>query len=80
MAVLATRVRFLQQQGYNAMLAVSSGVLISSASWTVKGALFLIVLPVAAGTLHLDESPISRGARIVRVLAIAIVVIGVASA
>ena len=37
MGALATRVRFFQQQGYDATLAVSSGVLISTASWIVKG-------------------------------------------
>ncbi|MGH9079962.1 MAG: hypothetical protein ACRDYE_07815, partial [Acidimicrobiales bacterium] len=38
MAVLATRVRFFQQEGYTPTVAVSSGVLASTASWIVKGA------------------------------------------
>jgi uncharacterized membrane protein YbhN (UPF0104 family) len=46
MAVLATRVRFFQQEGYSPTVAVSSGVLVSTASWIVKGALFLIALPL----------------------------------
>jgi uncharacterized membrane protein YbhN (UPF0104 family) len=60
MAVLATRVRFFQKEGYNATLAVSSGVLISTASWIVKGGLFLICLPFALGQLHFTESPSSE--------------------
>ena len=55
MAVLATRVRFFQQEGYTPTVAVSSGVLVSTASWIVKGALFLIALPLALGNLHFDE-------------------------
>ncbi len=57
MAVLATRVRFFQQEGYDATLAVSSGVLVSTASWIVKGALFLVALPIAIGKLHFSTSP-----------------------
>ncbi|MBV8463204.1 MAG: UPF0104 family protein [Acidimicrobiales bacterium] len=57
MAVLATRVRFFQQEGYDATLAVSSGVLVSTASWIVKGGLFLVCLPFALGQLHFTKSP-----------------------
>ena len=46
-ATFATRVRFFQQQGYDSSVAVSSGVVVSTASWFVKGALFLISLPLA---------------------------------
>jgi uncharacterized membrane protein YbhN (UPF0104 family) len=55
MAVMATRIRFFQRQGYDATVAVSSGVLVSTASWIVKGALFLIALPIAIGKLHFSE-------------------------
>ena len=55
MAVLATRVRFFQQEGYTPTVAVSSGVLVSTASWIVKGALFLIALPLAIGNLHFND-------------------------
>jgi uncharacterized protein (TIRG00374 family) len=37
-------------------VAVSSGVLVSTASWIVKGALFLIALPLALGNLHFSTS------------------------
>jgi uncharacterized membrane protein YbhN (UPF0104 family) len=56
MAVLATRVRFFQQEGYSPTVAVSSGVLVSTASWIVKGALFLIALPFALGQLHFSQT------------------------
>ncbi len=61
MAVLATRVRFFQQQGYDGTLAVSSGVLASTVSWIVKGALFLIALPLAWSQFHFGQEPDSTG-------------------
>ena len=78
MAVLATRVRFFQKEGYNATLAVSSGVLISTASWIVKGGLFLICLPFALGQLHFTESPSSESGSHAKLLwLIVLAVIGV---
>lgn len=77
MAVIATRVRFFQQQGYNATLAVSSGVLISTASWIVKGGLFIIALPFAIDTLHLENSPAGGGARTVWLIIIVVLAVAV---
>lgn len=54
-AVLATRVRFFQRHGMDTTVAVSSGVLVSTASWIVKGGLFLISLPFALGSLDLKS-------------------------
>ena len=51
-AVFAVRVRFFQRQGYDATAAVSSGAIASTASWIVKGLLFLVALPFSAGTFH----------------------------
>ena len=51
-AVLAARVRFFQRHGMDTTVAVSSGVLVSTASWIVKGGLFLISLPFALGAFH----------------------------
>ncbi len=82
MAVLATRVRFFQQEGYSPTVAVSSGVLVSTASWIVKGALFLIALPLALGNLHFSEpSDSSSGgnSHLVWLIVIAVVVVGVAA-
>ena len=84
MGALATRVRFFQQQGYDATLAVSSGVLISTASWITKGALFLIAIPIAISQFDFADSPASTGggsgsstAKLVWIIIIAVVVIGV---
>jgi uncharacterized membrane protein YbhN (UPF0104 family) len=75
LAVLATRVRFFQQEGYDATLAVSSGVVISTVSWVVKGALFLIALPLAIGSMHFTTTP-SGGSHARLVWLIIIVVLG----
>ena len=56
-AVLGARVRFFQKQGQDATSAVSSGVLVSTASWVVKGSLFLIALPFAWGSFHFTTNP-----------------------
>jgi uncharacterized membrane protein YbhN (UPF0104 family) len=84
MGALATRVRYFQQQGYDATLAVSSGVLVSTASWIVKGGLFLIAIPIALSQFHFGAPDSTGGgsgsstANLVWLLVIAIVVIGVA--
>jgi uncharacterized membrane protein YbhN (UPF0104 family) len=79
MAVLATRVRFFQQEGYSPTVAVSSGVLVSTASWIVKGALFLIAVPLALGNLHFSESQnenSSGNSHLVWLIVIAVIVAG----
>jgi uncharacterized membrane protein YbhN (UPF0104 family) len=79
MAVLATRVRFFQQEGYSGTVAVSSGVLVSTASWIVKGALFLIALPLALGNFHFNEpsSDSSGDSHLVWLIIIAVIAVGV---
>ena len=80
---LGTRVRYFQQQGYDATLAVSSGVLVSTASWIVKGGLFLLALPIALSQFHFATPSETGGgsgsstATLVWFLIIAIVVVGV---
>jgi uncharacterized protein (TIRG00374 family) len=61
MGGLACRVRFFQQEGYDATVAVSSGAVISTVSWIVKGALFLIALPIAISKFHFTKKPTSGG-------------------
>ena len=81
MATLATRVRFFQQEGLTPTVAVSSGVLVSTASWIVKGALFLIALPLAIGNMHFNTPSNSSGnshAHLVWLIVVAVVVVGVA--
>ncbi len=79
MAVLATRIRYFQKQGFDATVAVSSGVLVSTASWIVKGALFLIALPFAISSLHFSEpsSTSSNHQQLVWILVLIVVVAGV---
>ncbi len=81
MATLATRVRFFQQEGLSPTVAVSSGVLVSTASWIVKGALFLIALPLAIGQLHFhaeSDTPSNGNAHLVWLIVIVVLVVGVA--
>ncbi len=84
MGALATRVRYFQKQGYDATLAVSSGVLISTASWIVKGGLFLLAVPIAFSQFTFNPAPTDTGggsgestANLVLLIVIAVVVIGV---
>ena len=60
-AVFATRVRFFQQQGYDASVALSSGAIMTTSSWIATGALFLVSLPFAWGSIHLEATPESGG-------------------
>ena len=80
-AVLAARVRFFQQQGYSATLAVSSGVLVSTASWIVKTVLFLVVLPFALHNLDFGAADQQRGnhADLIWLVLIVVLVVAVAS-
>ena len=55
-AVFGVRVRFFQRQGLDAPAAISSGAIAGSASWVVKGVLFLICLPFAVGDFHKPTS------------------------
>ncbi len=80
MAVLATRIRFFQQEGYTPTVAVSSGVLASTASWIVKGALFLIALPLAIGNLDFGqpEGESSGNSHLVWLILLVVIAVGVA--
>ena len=80
---LATRVQFFQQQGYDATLGVSSGVLISTASGITKGAMFVVALSIAISQFDFASQPTSTGggsgastARLVWIIVIAIALIG----
>ena len=60
-AVFATRVRFYQQQGYDATVALSSGAIMTTSSWIATAALFLCSLPFARGSIDLEATPQSGG-------------------
>lgn len=80
MAVLATRIRFFQQEGYTPTVAVSSGVLVSTASWIVKGAVFLIALPLALGNFHFGQPSAESGGKphLVWLILLVVIAAGVA--
>ncbi len=86
-ATFGTRVRFFQQQGLDATQAVTSGALVSTSSWIVKGLLFLVSLPLAWGNLDFSndgtDTSGNHGKAVWLILAIivaVIVLIGVALA
>ena len=54
-AVFALRVRFFQRQGYDASAAVSSGAIVSSASWVAETLLFLAAIGFTAGDFHVPS-------------------------
>jgi len=56
-AVFATRVRFYQKQGYDATVALSSGAIMTASSWIATVVLFLVSLPFAWGSIHLEATP-----------------------
>ena len=78
-AVFGVRVRFFQRQGLDAPAAISSGAIAGSASWVVKGVLFIVCLPFAVGDFHKPSTSQSGGHEnlvwivLICVLAIAIV-------
>jgi uncharacterized membrane protein YbhN (UPF0104 family) len=81
-AVLAARVRFFQKHGMDTTIAVSSGVLVSTASWIVKGGLFLISIPFALGALHFGDlldkkSSGSSSSNLLIFVLVAVVAIGI---
>ena len=55
-AVLATQVRFFQQQGHDTTTAVTSGTLLSVSSLLVKLLLFVIAVPIAWSSFHFGRS------------------------
>ncbi|HEV3327897.1 MAG TPA: YbhN family protein, partial [Acidimicrobiales bacterium] len=79
-AVLGARVRFFQKQGLDATTAVSSGVLVSTASWIVKGGLFLIALPFAWSSFHLAtaEADTSGSGKAIIIVLVVICAVGIA--
>jgi glycosyltransferase 2 family protein len=77
-AVFGVRVRFFQRQGLDAPAAISSGAIAGSASWVVKGVLFLVCLPFAVGDFHKPTSNDGGGHQgIVWIIIIAVLAIAV---
>ncbi|MGH3397763.1 MAG: hypothetical protein ACRDPO_24030 [Streptosporangiaceae bacterium] len=78
-AVFALRVRFFQRQGYDAATAVSAGAIASTAWWIVKGVLFLIALPFAAGTFHASSAS-GGNQKIAWIVLVVVLAAGIAAA
>ena len=77
-AVFATRVRFFQQQGYDASVALSSGAIMTTSSWIATLVLFLVSLPFAWGSIHLEATPQSGGnSKLVWIILAVVVVVAV---
>jgi uncharacterized membrane protein YbhN (UPF0104 family) len=76
-AMVATQVRFFQQQGFTTTAAVTSGAVVSAASLIVRGALFLIAIPVAWRSFHFGNS-LHQGshAKILVLILVAVCVFG----
>jgi uncharacterized protein (TIRG00374 family) len=77
-AVFATRVRFYQKQGYDATVALSSGAIMTVASWIATGVVFVVSLPFAWGSIHLQATPESGGdSKLVWIILAVVVLVGV---
>ena len=78
-AVFATRVRFYQKQGYDATVALSSGAIMTVASWIATTVVFVVSLPFAWGSIHLEATPESGGdSKLVWIILAVVVLAGVA--
>jgi uncharacterized protein (TIRG00374 family) len=70
-------VRFFQQQGYDASVALSSGAIMATASWIAIAVLFGISLPFAWGSIHLEVTPESGGdSKLVWIILAVVVLVG----
>ena len=79
-AVFATRVRFYQQQGYDATVALSSGAIMATSSWIAIAVLFLVSLPFSWGSIHLEATPQSGGdSKLVWIILAVVVVVALAA-
>jgi uncharacterized protein (TIRG00374 family) len=79
-AVFATRVRFYQQQGYDATVALSSGAIMTTVSWIAITVLFLVSLPFAWGSIHFEVTPESGGnSKLVWIILAVVVLVAVAA-
>jgi glycosyltransferase 2 family protein len=79
-AVFATRVRFFQQQGYDASVALSSGAIMATSSWIAKAVLLVVSLPFAWGALNFEITPQSGGdSKLVWIILAVVVLVALAA-
>ena len=76
-AIFATRVRYYQKQGYDTPVALSSGAIMTTASWISTAVLFVVSLPFAWGSLDLEATPQAGGdSKLVWIILALVVLIG----
>ena len=76
-AIFATRVRYYQKQGYDTPVALSSGAIMTTASWISTTVLFVVSLPFAWGSLDLEATPQTGGdSKLVWIILALVVLIG----
>ncbi len=76
-AIFATRVRYYQKQGYDTPVALSSGAIMTTASWISTAVLFVVSLPFAWGSLDLEATPQGGGdSKLVWIILALVVLIG----
>jgi uncharacterized membrane protein YbhN (UPF0104 family) len=76
-AIFATRVRYYQKQGYDTPVALSSGAIMTTASWISTTVLFVVSLPFAWGSLDLEAAPQAGGdSKLVWIILALVVLIG----
>ena len=70
--------RFYQQQGYDATVALSSGAIMTATSWIATAVLFGVSLPFAWGSIHIEATPESGGdSKLVWIILAVVVVVAV---
>jgi glycosyltransferase 2 family protein len=76
-AVVATNVRFFQQQGFDTTTAVTSGAVVGAVNWIVKLALFLIAIPLAWSSFHFGNTLRQGGhSRLLVLILVAVCAVG----
>jgi uncharacterized membrane protein YbhN (UPF0104 family) len=76
-AIFATRVRYYQKQGYDTPVALSSGAIMTTASWISTAVLFVVSLPFAWGSLDLEATPQAGGdSKLVWIILALVVLVG----
>jgi glycosyltransferase 2 family protein len=76
-AIFATRVRYYQKQGYDTPVALSSGAIMTTASWISTAVLFVVSVPFAWGSLDLEATPQAGGnSKLVWIILALVVLIG----
>ncbi len=76
-ASMAVTVRFFQRRGRDVVFATTTSVLASTASWLVKGLLFLVALPLAWGNFHFATASDASRSGIVNLLLYVVIGVGV---